>query len=86
MAVTRDYERITTGWVLLPAVLTMGTTLALTAWLGTRDDRKARLILGLTGMAQGAWLLSSLDLYTDKFWTGVHTAAWAASAGLVASP
>lgn len=86
MAVTRDYERITTGLVLLPAVLTMGTTLALTAWLGTRDDRKARLILGLTGMALGAWLLSSLDLYTDKFWTGAYTAAWAAAAGLVASP
>ncbi|SIN85329.1 drug resistance transporter, EmrB/QacA subfamily [Singulisphaera sp. GP187] len=86
MAVTRDYERVTTGLVLLPAVAAMGTTLALTAWLGTRDDRKARLVVGLIGMSLGTWYLSSLDLYTDKFWTALITAAWAAAAGLVASP
>ena len=86
MADTRDYERVTTGLVLLPAVVAMGTTLALTAWKGTRADRKARLIVGLMGMAVGTWLLSSLDLYTDKFWTGAITAAWAAAVGLVASP
>ncbi|WP_406700032.1 MFS transporter [Singulisphaera sp. Ch08] len=86
MAVTRDYERVTTGLVLLPAVVTMGTALVLTAWLGTRSDRKTRLVIGLIGMALGAWLLSSLDLYTDKFWTAAITAAWAGAAGLVASP
>ncbi|MDR3622237.1 MAG: MFS transporter [Paludisphaera borealis] len=86
MAVTRDYERVTTGLVLLPAVATMASTLALTAWLGTRSDRKFRLILGLTGMVVGTWTLSSIDLYTDKFWTAVYTALWSASAGLVASP
>lgn len=86
MAVTRDYERVTTGLVLLPAVMAMGTTLAVTAWMGTRDDRKARLVVGLAGMVMGTWLLSSLDLYTDKFWTATITAAWAGAAGLVASP
>ncbi len=86
MAVTRDYERVTTGLVLLPAVVTMATTLALTSWLGTRADRKFRLILGLTGMVCGTWMLSSIDLYTDKFWTCLYTAMWSASAGLVASP
>jgi hypothetical protein len=37
-------------------------------------------------MTLGTWALSSIDLYTDKFWTAAVVAAWAASAGLVASP
>ncbi len=86
MAVTRDYERVLTGLVLLPAVVAMGTSLSLTAWLGTRADRKLRLILGLVGMTAGTWLLTSLDLETDKLWTATATAFWAGSAGLVASP
>lgn len=86
MAVTREYERVTTGLVLLPAVAAMATTLALTAWLGRREDRKARLVVGLTGMVLGTWALSSIDLYTDKVWTALVMAGWAASAGLVASP
>lgn len=86
MSVTRDYERITTGMVLLPAIATMSTSLALTAWLGTRDDRKLRLAIGLIGMATGTWLLSSVDLYTDKLWICAVTAGWAAAAGLVSSP
>jgi EmrB/QacA subfamily drug resistance transporter len=86
MAVTRGYERSTTGLVLLPAVATMATGLALTAWLGTRADRKPRLVAGLVGMAAGTWALSAIDLYTDKQWTSAVTAAWAAAAGLVASP
>ncbi|MDR3638505.1 MAG: DHA2 family efflux MFS transporter permease subunit [Isosphaeraceae bacterium] len=86
MAVTRDYERVTTGLVLLPAVVTMSTSLALTAWRGTRADRKPRLVAGLIGMTLGTWLLSGVDLYTDKLWTCAVTAAWAAAAGLVASP
>lgn len=86
MAVTREYERTTTGLVLLPAVLAMASSLALTAWLGHRRDRKLRLVLGLSGMAIGAWTLSNIDLYTDKAWTCAVTAAWAACAGLVASP
>lgn len=86
MAVTRDYQRSTTGLVLLPAVASMGATLALAAHYGTRRDRKARLILGLTGMAVMTWILSGVDLYTDKFWIAAAVALWAGSAGLVASP
>lgn len=86
MAVTRDYQRSTTGLVLLPAVLSMGSMLYLTAHFGTRRDRKFRLILGLVGMAAMTWALSSIDLYTDKRWLAAMVALWAASAGLVASP
>lgn len=86
MSVTRDYERLTTGLVLVPGVLAMSTALALTSWLGRRSDRKARLIAGVCGLIVGTWLLSSIDLYTDKFWTGLYVMFWAASAGMVASP
>lgn len=86
MAVTRDYERLTTGLVLLPGVVAMSTTLALTSWLGTRADRKARLVLGVAGLAAGTWLLSGIDLYTDKSWTAACVALWAGAAGVVASP
>ena len=86
MAVTRDYQRTTTGLVLLPAVASMGTTLLLSARFGTRRDRKARLILGLSGMASLTWVLAGIDLYTDKRWIALMVAFWAASAGLVASP
>jgi MFS transporter, DHA2 family, multidrug resistance protein len=86
MAVTRDYQRSTTGLVLLPGVVSMGTTLLLTARFGTRRSRKARLILGLSGMAAMTWVLAGIDLYTDKRWIALMVAFWAASAGLVASP
>lgn len=74
------------GLVLLPAVRTMATTLALTATRGTRADRKPRLVAGLSGMALGTWVLSGIDLDTDKVWIGVVVAGWATAAGLVASP
>ncbi|WP_435015579.1 MFS transporter [Tundrisphaera sp. TA3] len=86
MAVTRDYQRTTTGLVLLPAVVAMATSLALTARFGTRADRKWRLIGGLSGMMGATWILSSLDLFTDKTWIASVMAFWGASAGLVASP
>jgi hypothetical protein len=37
-------------------------------------------------MVLGTWMLSGIDLYTDKSWTCAVAACWAASAGLVASP
>ncbi len=86
MSVTRAYERVTTGLVLLPAVLTMTATLSLCAWLGTRANRKLRLTIGMAGMTLATWMLSGVDLYTDMIWTGAVAAAWAASVGLVASP
>ncbi len=86
MVVTRDYMRSTAGLVFLPAVMTMGVSLALGAWFGHRSNRKARLVVGLAVMAAGTWLLSSLDLWTDKRWTAAVIAFWALGAGLVASP
>lgn len=86
MAVTRDYERLNTGLVLLPGVASMSMALALTSWLGRRSNRKLRLVVGVAGLIWGTWLLSSIDLYTDKLWIGLYVALWAASAGLVASP
>jgi hypothetical protein len=86
MAVTRDYMRSTTGLVFLPAVASMGLTLGLGARYGTRANRKFRLILGLAMMAAGTWLLSDLDLFTDKRWIAAVIAFWASGAGLMASP
>jgi predicted MFS family arabinose efflux permease len=86
MAVTRDYMRSTTGLVFMPAVAAMGSTLALGARYGTRDNRRFRLILGLAVLAAGTWLLSSLDLFTDKRWLAAVVAFWASGAGLMASP
>jgi EmrB/QacA subfamily drug resistance transporter len=86
MVVTRDYMRSTAGLVFLPAIVSMGTSLALGAWFGTRANRRARLVLGLTMMAVGTWLLSSVDLFTDKRWLAAVVALWACGAGLMASP
>jgi EmrB/QacA subfamily drug resistance transporter len=86
MTVTRDYMRSTAGLVLLPAVATMGTTLALGARFGTRENRRARLVLGLAIVATGTWLMSSIDLFTDKRWLAAVVAFWASGAGLMASP
>jgi hypothetical protein len=86
MAVIRDYQRSTTGLVLLPAVLSMGTVLYLAAHFGSRRDRKPRLILGLLGMGVMTWILSGIDLSTDKWWIAAMVALWAGCAGLVASP
>jgi EmrB/QacA subfamily drug resistance transporter len=86
MAVTRDYQRSTTGLVFLPAVASMGTTLVLGAFVGTRANRRARLLLGLAIVATGTWLLSDIDLFTDKHWLAAVIALWASGAGLMASP
>jgi hypothetical protein len=86
MAVTRDYMRSTTGLVFLPAVASMATSLALGARFGHRSNRRARLIVGLAINALGTWLLSDLDLFTDKRWIASVIALWAFGAGLMASP
>lgn len=86
MAVTRDYQRIATGEVLLPAVAAMTVTLALTARFGTRNNRKLRLLIGLAVMALATWQLTRVDLFTPKEWVGAVTAVWAAAVGLIASP
>jgi MFS transporter, DHA2 family, multidrug resistance protein len=86
MAVTRNYMRSTTGLVFLPAVVAMATSLALGARFGHRSNRRTRMIIGLAIVAVGTWLLSGLDLFTDKRWTASVIALWAFGAGLMASP
>jgi MFS family permease len=86
MAITRDYPRVTTGEVLLPAVGAMAVTLAVTAHFGTRDNRKLRLLIGLFGMTVATWQLRRIDLFTEKEWVSVVVAVWAGAVGLVASP
>ncbi|HVX13458.1 MAG TPA: MFS transporter [Pirellulales bacterium] len=86
LAVTRDYMRSTAGLVFLPAVATMGASLAFGARYGRRSNRKIRLVVGLATMAAGSWLLSDLDLFTDKRWTAAAVAVLGLGAGLVASP
>jgi EmrB/QacA subfamily drug resistance transporter len=86
MAVTRDYMRSTAGLVFLPAAGSMGLSLGLGALYGTRANRKIRLIAGLVIMAAGTWLLSDLDLFSDKRWLAVYIAFWASGAGLMAAP
>ncbi|QEG29397.1 Multidrug resistance protein stp [Gemmata obscuriglobus] len=86
MAVTRDYQRVATGAVLLPAVAAMTGTLVFTAHFGTRDNRKRRLLVGLVGMTLATWQLTRIDLFTSKEWVGLVAAVWAAAVGLVASP
>jgi EmrB/QacA subfamily drug resistance transporter len=86
MAVTRDYPRSTTGLVFLPGVAAMGMTLVLGAWYGTRANRRARLLLGLAILATGSWLMSGIDLFTDKRLLAAGIALWASGAGLMASP
>ena len=86
MAVTRDYMRSTTGLVFLPAVVSMGTSLAIGARFGHRSNRRARLVLGLAIVAVGTWLMSGFDLFTDKRWIASVIAIWAFGAGLMASP
>jgi len=86
MAVTRDYPRSTTGAVLLPAVAAMVVALLVTARFGVRENRKARLLIGLVGMTVATWQLGRIDLFTEKEWVGLVAAVWAASVGLVASP
>lgn len=86
MLTLRHYPRTTTGLVLLPGALAMGLALVIGALLAKQVDRKNRLLLGLVIMALGAWLLSAVDLYTDKRWLAALFAFWGIGAGLVVSP
>jgi MFS transporter, DHA2 family, multidrug resistance protein len=86
MAVTRDYMRSTSGLVFLPAVASLGTSLAIGARFGHRSNRRTRLFLGLVIMAVGTWHFSSIDLFSDKRWLAAVIAFWAFGAGLVGSP
>ncbi|MFO0945190.1 MAG: MFS transporter [Planctomycetota bacterium] len=72
-------------------VLVFGAAAMLTSilagllWTGHRT-RKARMGLGLVGMASATWLLSYVDLYTSKVWIACVIFLWALAAGIVVVP
>ncbi len=86
MVGVRGYPRTTTGLVLLPGGLVMGASLILSALIGMRWSRKWRLVTGVAGLAVAIWLLSGIDLYTDKHWIGACFVLWGFSAGTTLPP
>jgi MFS family permease len=78
----RDYPRITAGWLMVPATLTMAGTTFLTTWLHRRGLRHVWLVVGVLGAAACIWWLSSLDNFTAKEHVAVILACWGAFLGL----
>ncbi len=78
----RDYPRITAGWLMVPATLTMASTTLLTTCLHRRGLRHVWLLVGVVGAAACIWWLSSLDNFTPKEHVAVILACWGAFLGL----
>jgi hypothetical protein len=79
----RDYPRITAGWLMVPATLTMAGTTFLTTWLHRRGLRHVWLVVGVVGAAACVWWLSALDNFTAKEHVAVILACWGAFLGLI---
>jgi MFS family permease len=79
----RDYPRITAGWLMVPATVTMAGTTFLTTWLHRRGLRHIWLIVGVVGAAACIWWLSALDNFTAKEHVAVILACWGAFLGLI---
>jgi hypothetical protein len=79
----RDYPRITAGWLMIPATVTMASTTFLTTWLHRRGLRHLWLVLGVVGAAACIWWLSALDNFTAKEGVAVILACWGAFLGLI---
>jgi MFS family permease len=78
----RDYPRITAGWLMVPATLTMASATFLTTCFHRRGLRHVWLITGVVGSAACIWWLSSLDNFTPKERIAVILACWGAFLGL----
>src|SRR6516164_623040 len=78
----RDYPRITAGWLMVPATLTMASSTFLTTWLHRRGLRHVWLVVGVVGAAACIWWLSALDNFTAKEHVAVILACWGAVLGL----
>jgi MFS family permease len=79
----RGYPRITAGWLMVPASLTMGFSTLLTTWFHRRSLRHIWLIVGLVGAAGCVWWLSSIDNFTSKESLAAILASWGAFIGLI---
>jgi MFS family permease len=78
----RDYPRITAGWLMVPATVTMASTTLLTTWFHRRWLRHVWLVAGVVGAAACIWWLSGLDNFTAKEHVAVILACWGAFLGL----
>jgi MFS family permease len=78
----RDYPRITGGWLMVPATLTMASTTLLTTCFHRRGLRHVWLLVGVVGAAACIWRLSTLDNFTPKEHVAVILACWGAFLGL----
>jgi MFS family permease len=78
----RDYPRITAGWLMVPATLTMASSTFLTTWFHRRTLRHVWLVVGVMGTTACVWWLSSLDNYTPKEHVALILACWGAFLGL----
>src|SRR5215467_12441265 len=79
----RDYPRITAGWLMVPATLTMASSTFLTTWLHRRGLRHVWLVVGVVGAAACVWWLSSIDNFTPKEHVALILACWGAFLGLI---
>jgi MFS family permease len=78
----RDYPRITAGWLMVPATLTMALTTLLTTCFHRRRLRHVWLVAGVVGAAACIWWLSALDNFTSKEHVALILACWGAFLGL----
>jgi MFS family permease len=78
----RGYPRITAGWLMIPATLTMASSTFLTTWFHPRRLRHVWLVVGIIGTAACVWWLSSLDNFTPKEHLALKLACWGAFLGL----
>jgi MFS family permease len=78
----RDYPRVTAGWLMVPATLTMASTTFLTTWFHRRGLRHVWLVVGVVGTAGCVWWLSALDNFTSKEHVALILACWGAFLGL----
>jgi hypothetical protein len=79
----RDYPRVTAGWLMVPATVTMASTTFLTTWFHRRSLRHVWLVAGIVGTAACTWWLSSLDNFTSKEHLALILACWGAFLGLI---
>jgi len=82
----RGYQWWQAGLVILPAVVTMISSILLGIAVGRAGNRRLRMFAGLSVMVLATWQLVVLDVYTSKFWLAGVLAAWGAGAGLVIGP
>jgi hypothetical protein len=79
----RDYPRVTAGWLMLPATLTMACATFLTTWFHRRRLRHVWLLVGVVGTAACTWWLSSIDNFTPKEHVALMLSCWGAFLGLL---